>query len=42
MSGISIGYDKTAFLPSGDFAHILVAFGYDGQIIWKKDNLSSM
>jgi hypothetical protein len=40
MSGISIGYDKTAFLPSGDFAYRFVAFDYSGNIKWS-NNLRS-
>jgi len=37
MSGISIGYNKTAFLPSGDFSYRFVAFDYSGNVKWSND-----
>lgn len=42
MSGISIGYNKTAFLPASDISNsLLYAFSYDGKAIWSKSILGS-
>lgn len=41
MSGISIGYDNTAFLPTGDFSNTLIAFDFDGNIKWERNNNST-
>ncbi len=42
MSGTSIGYNKTAFLPASDFSYsLLYAFNYAGTPIWSKSVLGS-
>lgn len=36
MSGISIGFNNTAFLPTGDISNSLFAFDFDGNLKWEQ------
>ncbi|MBU2492668.1 MAG: PQQ-binding-like beta-propeller repeat protein [Bacteroidetes bacterium] len=41
MSGISIGYNNTAYLPSGDISETFFAFDFSGNIKWESQTSST-